>query len=124
MYVLKPVAEDKPEAIDEIFDKIDRRCNGNMDEWAEDYGYNTFYDLEEEAASILSSDDYFVMPIPSHLLPYLVNGDSSGLNDEELEEAEEIERDYSVESPVHSYASGEYFDGRCMVVDYFVRPRK
>ena len=123
MGVLETLDRNNSDAIDRIFDEINDEYDGDMKDWGRNIRGDIFYDLEEELASVISSDDLFVMPIPEYLLPYLVNGDSSGLDDEELEQAEEIDRDYSVESPVHSYGEG-YFDGYCTVQDYFVRPRK
>lgn len=114
MGVLETLDRNNSEAIDRIFDEINDEYDGDMKEWGRNIRGDIFYDLEEELASAISSDDLFVMPIPEHLLPYLVNGDPSGLDDEELEEAEKIEREYSVESPVHSYSEG-YFDGYCDV---------
>lgn len=122
MNVLKTLDREKPETIDEIFNDIDDMYDGDIKAWGKARGKNIFYDLEEEASSALVDDELTVMPIPCHLLSYLINGDASGLDDEELEEAEAIERDYSVESPVHMDDEG-YFDGYCTVCDYYVRPR-
>ena len=122
MSVLKSLDRNNHEVIDRIFDEIDNNYDGDMNEWGRDVRENIFYDLEEEAASAMSSDDFFVMPIPSYLLSYLFNGDASGLDDEELEQAQEIERKYSVVSPVH-LCGGGYFDGYCDVDDCYVRPR-
>lgn len=123
MNVLKILDGEKPEIIDEIFNDIDEKYDGDIKAWGKAKGSNIFYDLEEEVASAFVDDDLTVMAIPSHLLPYLVNGDASGLDDEELEEAEAIDRDYSVESPVHADDDG-YFNGYCHVYDYYVRRKK
>lgn len=85
MNVLKEAERYVPELIDEIFDDIDYWYDGDVKKWAERKGYDAFYNIEEEIAYAMCSDELSVMSIPTYLLPYLINGDADGLSDEELE---------------------------------------
>lgn len=64
----------------------------------------------------------YTEPVPVHLLCYIVNGDYSGLSDDDITEADRLVIDIGEE--IHGTTIGDpYFDGYQDVIDVVINPR-
>ena len=76
--------------------------------------------LKDYLGTILPSA--YTEPVPVHLLCYIVNGDDSGLSDDDIAIADRLVTDIGEE--IHGTTIGEpYFDGYQDVIDVVINPR-